>query len=247
MSAIKMQARKLRIVFVECESPENAGFLARTMKNFGFNDLWLVNPTAQIKTLGARTAMHAREILNRAKIVSTLEESLTRADTVVGTTSTRPFSDSNVLRNFITPKEFGGQWAKSAGLTALVFGREGIGLTNREINRCDFIVSIPTSKAYPAMNISHSAAVILYELAVYSSFIRPTRRAASKADKERVVQMVNKCLNKTLFPEHRTLRASRVLQNILGRSYVTKREATILLGIFRRFYSNLPQKRKNEG
>jgi len=241
-----MRTKNLRIVFVSCESPENAGFLARVMKNFGFDDLWLVNPAAQTKTIGTKTAMHAKEILAQAKIVSSLEKSLVGADTVVGTTSTRPLSDSNILRNFATPKEFATQWSKSVGLTVLLFGREGTGLTNQEIDKCDFVVSIPTSKAYPAMNVSHSAAIILYELAVHSWQVKPIRRAASDDDKERIVQTMSGCLDKTLFPEHRTLRASRVLRNILGRSYVTKREATMLLGVFRRFYSNLPQRPKTK-
>ena len=147
-----------------CETGENAGFLARTMKNFGFDELWFVKPVVDVKLLGAKTAMHAADVLDKAMIIDDLKGALEDADVVVGTTSTRPTSEKNFTRNYVTPREFAEAWSRTSGLTALLFGREGSGLSNKELDACDLVVSIPTSKLYPAMNISHSAAVILYEL-----------------------------------------------------------------------------------
>ena len=40
----KRLKENIYVVFVECESPGNVGFLARTMGNFGLNKLVLINP-----------------------------------------------------------------------------------------------------------------------------------------------------------------------------------------------------------
>ena len=47
---------------------------------------------------------------------------------------------------------------------AILFGREGDGLSNKEIEDCDLCVSIPTKTTYQILNISHEAAIIFYEL-----------------------------------------------------------------------------------
>lgn len=224
----------LRVVFVGCETGENAGFLARVMKNFGFRELWFVKPLVDVKRVGLKTAMHAADILREAFVVEELEEALRGADMVVGTTSTRPVSEKNFLRNYITPKEFALNWAGSTGTTAVLFGREGSGLTNSELDKCDFVVSIPTDEAYPAMNVSHSAAVILYELAMSVGTAKQVRWAASQEDKELLVKVFLELLEKTQQPEYRRLAVKRALRNVLGRSYATKREVAAITGALRR-------------
>lgn len=226
--------RNLRVVFVGCETGENAGFLARVMKNFGFRELWFVKPLVDVKQVGLKTAMHAADVLREAFIVEELEEALKGADTVVGTTSTRPVSEKNFLRNYVTPKEFASNWACSTGTTAILFGREGSGLTNSELDRCDFVVSIPTDEAYPAMNVSHSAAVILYELAMVANTVKLVRRTASREDKEMLVDVFLGLLEKAQQPEYRRLAVKRALRNLLGRSYATKREVAAITGALRR-------------
>lgn len=225
---------RLRVVFVGCETGENAGFLARVMKNFGFRELWFVSPLVDVKQLGLKTAMHAADVLEKAVIVDELKQAIEGVEVVVGTTSTRPVSEKNFLRNYVTPREFAAYWASSKGSTALLFGREGSGLTNSELDECDFVVSIPTHEEYPAMNISHSAAVILYELAVGSGVVKPSRRPASREDKELLVQIFLDLLSKTNQPEYRMLSVKRALRNVLGRSYATEREIRALTGALRR-------------
>ena len=41
---ISLFKENIYIVFVECETPGNIGFLARTMANFGLKNLVLINP-----------------------------------------------------------------------------------------------------------------------------------------------------------------------------------------------------------
>ncbi|MCL5788212.1 MAG: RNA methyltransferase [Candidatus Marsarchaeota archaeon] len=242
-----MASDRLTVVFVGCETPENAGFLARVAKNFGFTRLRFVSPLTPVKEQGLVTAMHASDVLESAGICSSLEEAVSDADTVVGTTSDRPTSHRNVLRAYVTPREFADQWSRTRSSTALVFGREGTGLSNAELELCDFVVSIPTHPDYPSMNVSHSAAVILYELALASHAVREARRVASPAQKQRVVAEAGACLAKTLQPAHKTRIARRVLRSVLGRTYVSPREASTMIGLFRRLKLNLSQRPRRKG
>jgi tRNA/rRNA methyltransferase len=231
ISAQKM--RELRVIFVGCEKPENAGFICRVMKNFGFHELWFVNPIADL-SLATITAKHAIDILKNAKKVASLHEALKDVDIAVATTATRPKSRRNILRNYITPREFAENWAQSRGKTGLLFGREGIGLTNEEISMCDFVVSIPTSEEYPEMNVSHSAAVILYELAIAEERVKAIREMAGEQEKQMLINILKECLLNTSMPKHKLEVAIRVFRNVIGRSYLSEREAKVMIGVFRR-------------
>ncbi len=66
-----------RIVLVEPQGALNVGSVARVMMNFGFNELFLVNPRCDLHSEDAfKMATHAKEILQKAKIVESLETAL---------------------------------------------------------------------------------------------------------------------------------------------------------------------------
>ena len=54
--------------------------------------------------------------------------------------------------------------AMASGVVALVFGPEPTGLDNDEVSRCHYQMHIPTDPAHAALNLSHAAAVCLYEV-----------------------------------------------------------------------------------
>ena len=66
----------------------------------------------------------------------------------------------------LEPRELGKKIRGRKSL--LVLGREDTGLTDAELSRCDLTVTIPTSDVYPAMNLSHAAAVIFFEVYIIS-------------------------------------------------------------------------------
>ena len=61
------------IVFVECETPGNIGFLARTMANFGLKNLILINPPKLTKEAYYQ-ATHGKYIVENAKVYNTLDD-----------------------------------------------------------------------------------------------------------------------------------------------------------------------------
>ena len=222
------------IVFVEPESPGNIGFLARTMKNFGFNDLVLIDP-CELKNEAYYQAMHAKDIIWNHKTYDSLENFIEKEkiDFTVGTTRMAGGS-YNVSRIAITPEQF----AESLNITgniAIVFGREGNGLCNEEIMLCDLVVTIPTDESYPVLNISHAAAIVLYEIFKRKkNYPREELEVASKAEKELLIKEMDNIIKYTGYPEHKMKTVSTVFKRIIGRAFISGREAHTLIGTLRR-------------
>lgn len=154
---------KAKVILVEPHYGGNIGFIARAMKNFGIKELALVQPIADHLDSEAKSrAMHAREILEEAKIFDSLQEALKEAD--IGIATTAISSSNKIFRSTLPVKEFAEKYACFEGRIGLVFGRETNGLRNEEIEQCDLCVKIPSNKAYPTLNLSHSAAILFHEL-----------------------------------------------------------------------------------
>ncbi|MEM3380970.1 MAG: RNA methyltransferase, partial [Candidatus Bathyarchaeia archaeon] len=157
---------RVRVVLVEPEHEGNIGLVARSMKNFGFNDLWLINPKVNLGLEAKALASKAQDLLSNVKVVENLEDALEDCDYVVATTATVGRSPSNLNRAHVTLKEFSRKIYRLNTKVAVLFGRESRGLTNDEISRCDLVVHIPTDPAYKTLNMAAAASITLYEISV---------------------------------------------------------------------------------
>ena len=228
--------KKIRIVFVEPEIEGNLGSLARAMKNFGLNELFLVNPKIEIGNTARAFAMHASEILDQAVKTNNLDEALENVNLTVGTTAITAKREGNIKRNAIEVKDFAENLVTNYKI-AILLGRESSGLTNSEIKMCDFILTIPTSTNYPTMNLSHAATIIFYEIfKTIGQSKKPQISGATKKEKEILIDYFKKMLKEAEIPSHKNSLALRSFRNIVGRSFISNREATILMGVFRRVF-----------
>ncbi|KAF5083945.1 putative tRNA/rRNA methyltransferase [anaerobic digester metagenome] len=230
------------VVFVEPESPGNIGFLARTMKNFGLSDLVLINP-CQLENESYYQAMHAREVVRNARVYDSLPQFLESEgiDFTVGTTGEAGGS-YNIQRIAVTPDKFA-ENLNVTGKMALLFGREGNGLSNDEIELCDVVVTIPTHENYPIMNITHAAAIVFYEIfKKKKSYPVEELEEASKDEKEGLIQSMDEIVKKLGYPEHKCKNASLVFRRIIGRAFISGREAHTLKGTLRRINGRLVEK-----
>lgn len=222
------------VVFLEPESPGNIGFMARVMKNFGLKNLILINPCT-IENETWYHAMHAKDVIRESKTYHSLEEFTEREiiDFLVGTTGVAGGSH-NVPRIAVTPEQLR-ESKNIKGNVALIFGREGNGLTNQEISLCDVVVSIPTHESYPIMNVTHAAAIIFYEIFKNElSYPVEDMEEASKIEKDSLISTMNEIIDKLDYPPHKSKNASIVFRRILGRSFISGREAHTLKGTLRR-------------
>jgi TrmH family RNA methyltransferase len=222
------------VVFVEPEAPGNVGFMARTMKNFGLHHLFLINP-CKLGEEAHYHAMHAQDVLQDSVTYPSLQQFLEeeQVDFMVGTTGSAGGS-YNVHRIAITPEKLS-ESIDPATKVALVFGREGDGLRNHELKLCDVVVSIPTSEEYPIMNISHAAAIIFYELyKQVKIYPRAEMRESSRQEREDIVGYLDQILDELDYPPHKHQAALTIFSRILGRAFITGREAHTTKGIFRK-------------
>ncbi len=213
----------------------NVGSVARAMKNFGFHELVLVKP-CRLKEFSRAMASHAQDLLAEARIAPSLDDALSGADLVVGTTGKRIGEGQRHLRLHLrvpclTPKELAERLAPWEGKVAILFGPEDCGLSNDELMDCDLVVSIPTSDGYPVMNLSHAAAILLYEL----SGIGPGEvKMADGGSLDRLYARYREWLCSIDYPTHKIEYTMLMLRRIYGRSGLTEREVNTILGALKK-------------
>ena len=227
---------KFRVVLVEPEHEGNVGSIARLMKNFDLSKLWLVNPKVEIGNGAYSLAVHAGEVLEEASIVEDLEDALEGAQWVVGTTSIVSKKPGNLRRTAITLEELAEQTMNRKEEVALLFGREGSGLSNQELDRCDVVVSIPSSSMYRALNVASAAAIVFYELRKAEGN-RGGRGYLDDADvemRERILRLFDALAVKGGTPNHKRRLADKAFKNVVSRAFISKREAALIVGVLRR-------------
>lgn len=226
------------IVLVKPSFGGNVGAVARAMKNFGFKELILVSPKCDHLSKEAMDrASHAKDILQGARKMS-FDDVTEEFDYVVGTTS-KIGTDYNIPRCPMDPEELAEKLKRIKGdiKTAIIFGNESCGLMNAEICRCDFIVSIPTSKDYPAMNLSHSVAIILHSLYAASGAdkTKESIRPITGKEKKQIDKMIGRILGRMEFDtKERKETQQKLWKRIVGKSMMTRREAYAMMGFLKK-------------
>jgi TrmH family RNA methyltransferase len=241
----------LSVVLVEPESPGNVGFVARVMANFGVSDLRIVNADPRFDDQAQMFAVRAKDILERAVILPDLKSALEDTDVSWAATA-RHGGNLSVTRATLPLTELPDPLSLD-GRIALVFGRESAGLTNEEVLECDLAFTIPSSKEYPSLNLSHAVAVTLYD--IFRRFapepVPPetgvegpsVARAATRAEREQAAIFFDEIVDQINLKEFRRPIAKQVFRNLLGRAYVTGREVTTMTGVLRR----MKEKIEDEG
>lgn len=228
------------VAVVDAQSPGNIGTIARAMKNFGFDDLLLVDPPALDPDGEAYGfAGHAREdILPNATEIS-FTELVDTYHTIGCTAVTNEDDNSHVRFPYSTPADLADRLPTVAASTALVFGRERVGLTNEELARIDEICSIPANAEYPVLNLGQAATITLYELrrltlSDETQLPAIERVRAPERTIDRLYDQWAALLEEINHPEEKREKTMRMLRRVFGRADLTEREVNTLLGLLRR-------------
>ena len=156
---------ELDIVLVGINHPGNLGAICRTMLNHGFDKLSLVNPNCSTDDEEARNrAKHSGRILDTTRIYSSLDDAVSESSLVIGTSGKREVGSKVLKRHFILPWEFAEMLRDFDGKVSLIFGEEGKGLSTNDLDRCDFLLTLPTWEGYPIANLSQAVGHCVYEL-----------------------------------------------------------------------------------
>ncbi len=154
--------QNIRIVLVETSHTGNMGSVARAMKTMGLSNLYLVNPLIRPDSQAISLAAGASDLIGNASIVESLDEAIAGCSLVVGTSArsrSLPWPMLDARECGVKSVEEGQQ-----APVALVFGRERVGLTNEELQKCHYHVAIPANPEYTSLNLAMAVQLIAYEV-----------------------------------------------------------------------------------
>lgn len=239
--------QNIRIVLVETSHTGNMGSVARAMKTMGLTNLYLVNPLVKPDSQAIALAAGASDVIGNATIVDTFDEAIAGCSLVVGTSA----RSRSLPWPMLDPRECGlksveeGQQAP----VALVFGRERVGLTNEELQKCHYHVAIAANPEYSSLNLAMAVQVITYE--VRMAWLQSQETEASEVsespyplvdDLERFYQHMEKMMVASGFIREATPgQVMSKMRRLFTRARPEKDELNILRGML----SSLEKKRKN--
>ncbi len=233
---------RVRIVLVATSHPGNIGAAARAMLTMGLARLTLVSPRRFPDPEAVALASGASSILERAAVVSTLDDALAGCILTVGL-SARP---REFAGRVLSVREAAGEIVGHAtrGDVALVFGSEMSGLSNAHLARCSLAATIPSNPEYGSLNLAAAVQVACYELrvaAIGGEVWRAPRFVPATADEvEALYAHGTRTLTAMRFLDPRMPRRLLPrLRRLFGRAGLEKEEVNILRGILARIDERL--------
>ena len=226
----------MKIVLVETTHPGNIGAVARAMKTMGLHHLVLVKPKYFPSEEANARASGAKDILEAASVVQTLEEAIKDCNLVIGTSARRRSKDWV----YLDPKQAINLAADQVGngRVAFVFGRESSGLSNNELNRCTHLLHIPTNENYSSLNLAMAVQIISYEYQIRNASNRSNSKAGIISDPATSEQMegffvhLEQALSDLEFLQrNRETKLMRRLRRFFFRASPNEQELNILRGI----------------
>lgn len=217
------------------EYPVNLGYTARLMKNFGVERLYLVGPRCDMRAASVY-ASHGSDILDHAEVV-TLAKVRRTHDLLLATTAIRARRGANVGRTTVKPDEAVARMMDS-DRTSMVFGRDTTGLTNEELALCDLVTTVDTRTDYRTLNVSHTAAILLYLASTAQAAGNASRVAtASRASRERREAFSRYAYQLAIasgMQKHRAQRMVQVARRVALKSDVNSKELGLLVSLMRK-------------
>ncbi|MBN2478554.1 RNA methyltransferase [Candidatus Micrarchaeota archaeon] len=215
----------LTVILVEPEYEMNIGYVCRIMANFGRKKLVIVNPGCPVGEKAVKYSKHGVDVLKKAKIVRNFGREIKKYSHIIGTTAVRK-RNKRTIRDVVPLGKLNIE-NFSEGKTALLIGREGIGLVPEEINECDILITIETGGKYPTLNISHALAVILYELS--GKKFRSTELVMGPGEKKKIMNEWKRLCIKSKNPKS----AEVALRRIISKSKIRKSEAIMIIEVLK--------------
>lgn len=231
----------IRIVMVNTTEAGNIGAAARAMKNMALKNLYLVNPNNYPSAKATARASGADDVLANAIVCNNLNDALMGCDLIIGASArqrTIKWQQLDVKASTKLIKETVFNKQK----VAVVFGRENSGLTNKELDLCQVLMTIPGNKEYFSLNVASAVQVFAYQ-----NFITFTdnktlvnnnknKEIASFSDMENFYNHLEQTLiNINYFDDNKPKeKLMRRLRRLFHRAMIEKDEVAILRGILKR-------------
>lgn len=228
-------AADIRVVLVETSHPGNIGAVARAMKNMGLEQLVLVRPKAFPHAEASARASGATDVLERARIVDSVEAGIADCGLVAATTARD--RDQNV--RVLDVREGAVRLVEECvrGPVALLFGNERTGLTNEELSLAHLLLRIPANPVYSSLNLAMAVQLVSYEVwrarGARHEAAPHSVPLATAAEMERLYAHLAEVLEQVGFRD-RTTSGTHLMERIrrfINRAELDQNEANIVRGI----------------
>lgn len=225
-------AGKPAIVLVRPEFPENIGFVARAMKNTGFQELRIVGGGPPEERAYV-TAVHAQDILSSAQIYPDLERAARDLQVV--------FAASSKRRKNFSFLNFGDALTRMRSYppgtrVGILFGNERTGLTSEELRRSNFRFDIPQARRQPSYNLASAVLLTLFGLFWDRRSPAPAAiddQPLNRKDQEECIRRILDRLEAVGFiHQANTRRMTDLIHDLFGRLTMTDRDRRLLLALF---------------
>ncbi|MGB7297304.1 MAG: RNA methyltransferase [Candidatus Aminicenantales bacterium] len=234
----------VHFILVGPTEPGNIGAAARAIKNMGFHRLELVAPILYLTGESRSMACRAKDVLEAAKAYKTLRRAIAGKSLVVGTTR-RLGSRRGLILDVQTAASRIRKTA-AANRVAILFGNEHTGLTNRELEQCGLVLRIPSSPAFPSLNLAQSVLIVAYELS-RSKTGTITPLLVENKELQELYRRLLETLQLLGYGRKgdKDLKAeiARNLRRLIGRAGLTEWELNMLLGLCTRIERELRRKK----
>ncbi len=243
----EVDLRRIAIVLVRPQIPENIGAAARAMNNMGLSRLILVKPkNCDLSRIRKTATGSSTDLVEKMQIYEDLAEALGPFHHVVGATarvgSMRPaIMRPRSLAQHLIP-------VSKNNHVAILFGPEDRGLSNEDLYHCHTLTTIPTA-AFSSLNLAHAVLILSYEIFLASTkeVVEATPRLANGFELEGMYGHLQDVLLKIGFlnpqnPEHWI----RNIRRFLSRFPLRAREVRVVRGICRQidWYTSRMEKLK---
>ena len=230
-----MNFNNISFILHKPQLSENIGLCARGMKNFGFKTLSLIEPKPLFpndKIIA--TSVGARDIIQKAKVYTNLEKSLSKTDILIATSAR--FRNKNIKH--ISLKDLNRiDFTKKV---SFLFGSEASGLSNNEVSYADYTLQIPTNNLFRSLNLSHSLVIVAQSISdLLSKNIIKFQKSQKiqKATKKEISAMLNFCLTnleKKSFFKQKAKKPIMLenLRSIFYKMELSQKEIRILSSVF---------------
>lgn len=235
-----METTVLDNIIVVLDEPKdlvNIAGVVRAMKNMGLSRLRLVKPDEFDEYRICGIAHRSEDVVRETEIFETLQEAVSDAVFIVGTTA-RP---RTAQRNYVRPREVAGKIVERAaeGPVALLFGREDRGLVNEGLDLCHALAIIPTSPDYSSLNLAQACLLLAHEIFLaVDAQVQPLPRGrrsvrlATQEELEQAYLALEKGLTRIdFFKARQPDSVIRVLRTVISRAQPDVQEAGLLAAI----------------
>lgn len=231
-------ASRLRFVLIAPTHPGNIGGVARAMKTMGLARLAIVQSHCFPDPQATAMAVGATEVLKQAVCPDSLADAVADCHLVIGTSARSrhlrwPLLSPSAAAVKICTLPINQQ-------AAVVFGRESSGLSNKELDLCQYLIRIPGNPDFNSLNLASAVQIIAYEIYRCAVITPPADTAvddiidttAPSAEMERFFIHFETALQQTSFLKTRQAASlMRRLRKLFQRACPTQREINILRGI----------------